>query len=350
LPQHTPQKNKNLKTKADCRIGDLEMNFHHQPVLLEQVLRLLNPQPGEIYFDGTAGLGGHAAAVISQIGPKGRAILVDRDSQALQQLEDRFGDEADLMHCNYLEAAERLLANAELVDMVLLDLGVSSPQLDIADRGFSFNRSGALDMRMDQSQPLTAAEVVNTYPQAELERIFSQYGEERRSKQVAKLIVQRRPFKTTDELAKVVRQAVGYSGKIDAATRTFQAIRVEVNAELSSLTEALPKLVELLSPGGRIAVIAFHSLEDRAVKEYFDRESRDCVCPPKQPVCTCNHLASLKKLTKGAVLGRIYDAHNPRARSAKLRAAAKINKNKRSQNDTSRQKPVSRRSPESASG
>ena len=306
------------------------MNFHHQPVLLDQVLRLLNPQPGEIYFDGTAGGGGHAAAVIERIGRRGRAILVDRDSTATRQLELRFGEDVDLLRCNYLVAAERLLAAGELVDMVLLDLGVSSPQLDTADRGFSFSRSGTLDMRMDQSQSLTAAEVVNTYSQADLERILTDYGQERRARQIAKQIVRRRPFKTTGELASTVRQAAAHSAKIDAATRTFQAIRIEVNAELTSLAEALPKLAKLLAPDGRIAVISFHSLEDRVVKDYFEQESKDCICPPKQPICTCGHVASLRKLTKGAVSGKTYDAFNPRARSAKLRAAAKINKNKRS--------------------
>lgn len=305
------------------------MKPNHQPVMLDQVLSLLNPQPGETYFDGTAGLGGHAAAIMTRIGPTGRAILVDRDSTAIRELKHRFED-VELMRDNFATAADRLVAAGEMVNIILLDLGVSSPQIDNAERGFSFQQDGPLDMRQDQSQALTAAEVVNTYPQAELERILAEYGEERRAKQVAKALVRQRPFRTTAELAKQVRQVVGPSGKIDAATRTFQALRIEVNGELLALSESLPQLLRLLAPGGRLAVISFHSLEDRIVKDFFDRESRDCICPPKQPICTCDHTASLKKLTKGAVMGRNFDKFNPRARSAKLRAAAKINKNKRS--------------------
>lgn len=302
----------------------------HQPVMLKEVLKLLNPQPGQVYFDATAGLGGHAAEVIRQIGPKGRAILADRDSTAIRSLQQRFDGEVELIRSNYAEAAQRLLEGGELVDMILLDLGVSSPQIDIAERGFSFRLNGPLDMRMDQSQALTAATVVNTYSQKELEKLIREYGEERRAKKVAEAIVRQRPFEQTAELAQAIRKVVGHSGKIDAATRTFQALRIEVNAELASLEEALPLLLQLLEPEGRLVIISFHSLEDRIVKNFIDQESRDCICPPKQPVCTCLHQASLKKITRGAMAGNTYDTHNPRARSAKLRAAVKINKNKRS--------------------
>jgi len=297
--------------------------------LLDQVLELLKPQKGETFLDGTAGYGGHAAPIIELLGPTGQAILVDRDIHATRALYERFGDQADVMHADYLEGAERLLEEGQLVDMILLDLGVSSPQIDNAERGFSFKADAVLDMRMDQSQSYTAADVVNRASERELERIIRTYGEEPKARAVARAIVAARPLATTGELARVVRGAA-LKGDIDAATRTFQAIRIEVNGELDQLTAALPMLTKLLSLGGRFAIISFHSLEDRIVKQFFDQESRDCICPPKQPVCTCDHVASLRKITAKPVVGDSTEiAINPRARSAKLRAAEKINKNKR---------------------
>lgn len=300
------------------------MTLQHQPVLLDDAVRVLDPQKGQIYLDATAGFGGHASAILERLGPNGRVILVDRDAMAVRALKERFGDTVEIIHDSYLEAAERLTEDGTLVDLILLDLGVSSPQLDRAERGFSFKAEAPLDMRMDQSQSLTAAEVVNSYPERELERIIREYGEERRARAVARAIVASRPFETTKQLAAVVRHIVGRSGDIDGATRTFQALRIEVNSELSQLEEALPRLVRLLVPGGRIAVITFHSLEDRIVKQFFDRESRDCICPPKQPICTCGHHATLKKLLSKPIAGSTNDAINPRARSAKLRAAEKL--------------------------
>jgi len=302
----------------------------HQPVLLDEVVQVLDPKRGDSYLDGTAGYGGHAAAIVPLVGPEGRIILVDRDARAIQQLAERFGEAAEIMHSNFLRAANRLHEDGTLVDMILLDLGVSSPQIDNAERGFSFAQDGPLDMRMDQSQSETAADVVNRYNQRELERIIREYGEEPKARAVARAIVDKRPFTTTAKLAQVVRRAALGGGDIDPATRTFQAIRIEVNSELEQLREALPVLTKILSPGGRIAVISFHSLEDRVVKQFFDRESRDCICPPKQPVCTCGHVASLLKITDKPVTGNPSEVViNPRARSAKLRAAEKINKNKR---------------------
>jgi 16S rRNA (cytosine1402-N4)-methyltransferase len=300
------------------------MTLQHQPVLLDDVVQVLNPQKGQIYLDATAGFGGHAGAILDRLSPNGQAILVDRDAMAIRALKERFGETVDILHDSYLEAAERLANDGTLVDLILLDLGVSSPQLDRAERGFSFKADAPLDMRMDQSQPLTAAEVVNSYPERELERIIRDYGEEHRARAVAKAIVASRPLQTTKQLATVIRRVVGPSGDIDGATRTFQALRIEVNSELSQLEEALPRLCRLLVPGGRIAVITFHSLEDRIVKQFFDRESRDCICPPKQPICTCGHHATLKKLLSKPIAGSINDAINPRARSAKLRAAEKL--------------------------
>ena len=301
----------------------------HQPVLLDQVCQILNPKIGETYLDGTAGYGGHAAAITQRIGPEGQAILVDRDAHATRALHERFGDRAEIIHADIREGAERLLAEGRLMDMILLDLGVSSPQIDNPERGFSFKSDAPLDMRMDQSQSYTAAEVVNRMPEAKLASIIRTYGEEPKARAVAKAIVSGRPFATTTELARVVRR-FALAGDIDAATRTFQAIRIEVNGELDQLRETLPLLTKLLSYGGRFAIISFHSLEDRIVKQFIDQESRDCICPPKQPVCTCDHVASLRKITTKPIVGDSTEiAINPRARSAKLRAAEKINKNKR---------------------
>ncbi len=301
----------------------------HIPVLLEDVVRLLDPQPGESYFDGTAGYGGHAAAVIERIGPKSRVVLVDRDREAIKELNQRFGGRADIIHGNYRDVAENLAEDGSLFDMILLDLGVSSPQFDKEDRGFSFNSFAGLDMRMDQSQPFTAADVINTYSEARLTEIIAGYGEERRARAVAQAIVQHRPITTAQGLARVVRRVVARSGDTDPATRTFQAIRIEVNAELTSLTAALPIIVQLLTPGGRLAVISFHSLEDRIVKQFIATESRDCICPPKQPVCTCDHIATLEKATRQAIKGDTNDVSNPRARSAILRVAVKKNQKKK---------------------
>jgi 16S rRNA (cytosine1402-N4)-methyltransferase len=224
-----------------------------------------------------------------------------------------------------LEAAATLADEGAQFDLILLDLGVSSPQIDNAERGFSFQQDAPLDMRMDQSQALTAAEVVNDYRLSELERVLRDLGEEPRWRAVAAAIIAARPLATTGELAKVVRTAAARTDRIDRATRAFQGIRIEVNAELEQLERALPLLEGLLAPDGRLAVISFHSLEDRIVKQYFDRQSHGCVCPPKQPICTCAHEATLAKLTRKPVTATADEiVLNPRARSAKLRAVVKI--------------------------
>lgn len=302
----------------------------HQPVLLDQVIQVLDPKKGESYLDVTAGYGGHAAAIAESIGPEGRMILVDRDAHAIQALSDTYGDQAEVIHDNYLDAAERLREDGTLVDMILMDLGVSSPQFDNPERGFSFKNEAPLDMRMDQSQKKTADYIVNKMAPKDLERIIRDLGEEPKAREVARAIAAARPITTTTKLAAVVRKAAYHTTEIDPATRTFQALRIEVNEELEQLHEALPVLARLLTPGGRIAAISFHSLEDRIVKQFFDRESRDCICPPKQPICTCGHVAILTKITSKPLTADPDEiAFNPRARSAKLRAAEKINKNKR---------------------
>jgi 16S rRNA (cytosine1402-N4)-methyltransferase len=299
----------------------------HEPVLLDEVVRLLNPQSGETYFDGTAGFGGHAAAILARIGQSGHAILSDRDEHAVQSLRERFGG-ADIWHTDMVSAAERLDEQGIHPDMVLLDLGVSSPQLDEAERGFSFSHDGPLDMRMDQTQDLTAADVVNTTSERELAELIYRFGEERYRGRIARAIVSARPLSTTGQLAEVISSVVGRREDIHPATRTFQALRIAVNAELAQIETALPRLIATLKPGGRIAVISFHSLEDRIVKDTLRRESRDCICPPDQPICTCDHVASIKLLTRKPIPGTLT-AFNPRARSAKLRAARKLTPKKK---------------------
>jgi 16S rRNA (cytosine1402-N4)-methyltransferase len=299
----------------------------HIPVLADKVLELLDPKPGEIYFDGTAGYGGHASLIAERIGSNGHMILIDRDRNATDYLRQRFKTATQIIRRDYSSVSTELRNSGQLVDMALLDLGVSSPQIDIPQRGFSFRNSGPLDMRMDQTAETSAADVVNNLAAGELADIIYRYGEERRSRRIAKAIVDNRPLETTKQLADLVAKTIGRSGDIHPATRTFQALRIYLNDELGQLSRALPEIAGLLKPDGRLAVISFHSLEDRIVKEFINTESRDCICPPEQPFCNCDHHASLRKLTKRPISGATEDALNPRARSAKLRAAVKINQN-----------------------
>jgi 16S rRNA (cytosine1402-N4)-methyltransferase len=286
-------------------------------------MALLNPQRGESYLDGTAGFGGHAQAIISAIGDEASVVLVDRDQIAIDALTEMFGTRATILHMDYASAAQQLYEAGRQFDLILLDVGVSSPQLDQAERGFSFRADANLDMRMDQSQSLTAETIVNTWKQEDLANVIYEYGEERRSRAVARAIVAARPVTSTQQLADIVRSVVPKgASKIDPATRTFQAIRIAVNNELDQLAKALPLLVQCLSAGGRLAVISFHSLEDRIVKQFFDTESKDCICPPRTLVCICKHTATVIKLTKKPIVAEPNDS-NPRARSAKLRAVVK---------------------------
>jgi 16S rRNA (cytosine1402-N4)-methyltransferase len=289
-------------------------NHLHIPVLLEQVLAYLQPQSGESYLDLTGGYGGHAAEVLERTNnPKG-SVLVDRDQNAIRELEQRFaGQGVRLIHADFLSAARQLQSEGKRFDLILADLGVSSPHLNQASRGFSLKAEGPLDMRMDQSQSLTAEEVINTYSQDGLERILRSYGEEPKARQIASLIVEHRPLKTTDQLATVVAKAWPGHSKVHPATRTFQALRIAVNDELELLRAALPLWMdELLTPGGRIAVISFHSLEDRIVKQIFSDRAGD------------RYDAQFRLLTKKPVTGDESEiVFNPRARSAKLRAAVK---------------------------
>ena len=287
----------------------------HIPVLLDATLRLLDPQKGESYLDLTAGYGGHAQAFLERTGEYEHTVFVDRDDYALAQLEGFSKKGVRMIHADFVSAAQQLVEEGKTYALILLDLGVSSPQLDQSERGFSFTHNGPLDMRMDRRQELTAAELVNTARADELTRIIREYGEESfvTSKRIAQAIVKGRPLNTTGELAELILQAFnGRRGKIHPATRTFQALRIAVNQELRQVEEVLPLLPKLLKSGGRVGVISFHSLEDRLVKRYFAEQK------------AAGFEAELQILTKKPLDGVTYDVHNPRSRSAKLRVAVKI--------------------------
>lgn len=286
---------------------------NHIPVLLSETVSLLAPRAGERYLDLTAGYAGHASKIIDVIGAA-NATLVDRDARAIAALEPMRQQGARVLHSDFLTAAHQLLAQNEQFNMILVDLGVSSPQLDIAERGFSIKRDGPLDMRMDDRQERTAADIVNRAPKRELIDMLETYGEERpgRAQQIATAIIKARPIRTTHELAEVVLSTHrGPHQKVHPATRTFQAIRIALNDEIVQVTELLPLLPRLLTKGGRVVVISFHSLEDRLVKHYFAENAGS------------GYEAELQLLTKKPIRGDLYDVHNPRARSAVLRAAVK---------------------------
>jgi 16S rRNA (cytosine1402-N4)-methyltransferase len=278
----------------------------HVPVLLQEVILALQPHGGGVYLDGTVGAGGHSAALLTASAPDGQLFGFDQDTEALALAGDnlaRFGDRVHLFHGNFRQLA-RLCRRYQVpaANGVLLDLGVSSMQFDQAGRGFSFQADGPLDMRMNQDAGETAAELVNTLPETELANLIYQYGEERQSRRIARAIVQKRPIFTTARLAEVIAGAIKWHGKrrpkIHPATRTFQALRIAVNDELGVLEAVLPQALTLLQPGGRLAVITFHSLEDRIVKQFFKQESRDCICPPEQLICTCRHKAIINIISK----------------------------------------------------
>lgn len=286
-------------------------NNKHVPVLLGPTLDLLAPQAGDSYLDLTAGYGGHARAVLEMTKSPGSMVLVDRDQEAIKQLADLGRQGAEIIHSDYLSALERLKADKRQFDLILADLGISSPHIDTAERGFSFNHDGPLDMRMDRRQSLTADMVVNQWSEEQLADVIAGYGEQPGASRIARAIVRARPIATTGQLAKAVASAVPKKGQRHPATRTFQAIRIAVNDELNQLKSALPLIVDLLSEGGRAAIISFHSLEDRLVKRDFKEESDS------------GYESRLKLLNKKAVRGD-QDVNNPRAHSARLRAVCKI--------------------------
>ena len=302
----------------------------HQPVLYNEIITAMQPHRGGLYIDGTLGLGGHAWGILRASDPDGQLLGLDVDSQALSLAREKlaeFGDRAILVHASYRTMLEQMLSLGwRQVDGVLLDLGLSSMQLDTQARGFSFQTEAPLDMRFDLEGKTSAADLVNYLDEVELADLLYRFGEERRSRQVARAIVTSRPIRTTTQLAQVVaRTTRGGSSGIHPATRTFQALRIAVNGELDALEEVLPKTLNALTPAGRLAVISFHSLEDRIVKQFMRRESRDCICPPRQPVCTCGHKASLRELTTKPIRPQDDEIrNNPRSRSARLRVAERI--------------------------
>ncbi len=310
------------------------MEYTHKPVLLKECLDGLNIRPGGIYVDGTLGRAGHSREIAARL-TEGRLIAIDRDKAALDAAPARFGnlmDRVTLVRGNFGELPHILSRlGVAGVDGMLFDFGVSSPQLDDGGRGFSYLQDATLDMRMDQSSPLTAREVVNGWDYEELRRILWQYGEERYSGPIAAAIVRRReerPIETTGELAELIRAAMPAKARREKqhpAKRSFQAIRIAVNDELGEVERLLGGILPLLNPGGRLAVISFHSLEDRLVKTAFGDWARGCTCPPDFPVCVCGKRPRVKLIGKRPITaGEQELTENPRARSAKLRLAEKL--------------------------
>ena len=309
----------------------MEKDYGHKPVLLEECLTALDIKPEGTYLDGTLGRAGHSQEILRRL-KGGRLIGIDRDMTAIEAARERlaaFGDRVTLVHGNFCDLGEILAdLGVDKVDGMLFDLGVSSPQLDEAQRGFSYMHDAPLDMRMDTSAALDARQVVNTWSGEELRRILWEYGEERYAPQIARAIVRRReekPIETTGELVEVIRSAMPASAlreKQHPAKRSFQAIRIAVNGELEALAPMLRAATEGLRPGGRLAVITFHSLEDRIVKQTMRELATGCICPPEFPVCVCGRKPKLTLVTrKPIVSGPAELEENPRARSAKLRVA-----------------------------
>lgn len=311
------------------------MEFHHVPVLLHEVLDGLALREDGTYVDCTLGGAGHSIEILRRLGPRGRLIGLDQDEAALAAAAERlapFGDQVRLVKTNF----ERI---AQVVDKlqvgpvhgVLMDIGVSSHQLDEAERGFSFHQEAPLDMRMDRSNPVSAAAVVNEWPEEELARIIREYGEERWAKRIAQFIVRARaqgPIRTTTQLVDVIKAAIPAAARREGghpARRTFQAVRIAVNDELGVLERGLEGALQVLAPGGRLVVITFHSLEDRLVKQTFARWANPCTCPPGAPVCTCGKQPLVRHVTRKPVTASPDELEaNPRARSAKLRAVEKL--------------------------
>ena len=301
----------------------------HIPVMMREVLEALDVQQGGRYVDCTLGGAGHAEAILDRAAPGGTLLGIDADAAAIERGHERlarFGDSVRLVQGNFSDVGDiAMQMEFAPVNGVLMDLGLSSFQL-AEERGFSFHDDAPLDMRFS-SEGLRASEIVNEWGEAELADLIFKYGEDPASRRIARRIVASRPIGTAVELAKAVEQAVGRRANLKShpATRTFQALRIAVNQELASLATALPQAYGLLGFGSRLAVLSYHSLEDRIVKEYIARESRDCICAPGLPVCQCGHKATLRRITKGALKPTLAEvAANPRARSARLRAAERI--------------------------
>ena len=302
----------------------------HASVLYQEIILALRPSRGGRYVDGTLGAGGHAQGILEASAPTGRLLGLDLDPQALELAHQRlavFGERAILIQASYLMLKEQLASlEWQTIDGMVLDLGLSSMQLDTPERGFSFRSDGPLDMRFGPDIDVRAASIVNTTSETELANLIYQYGEERHSRAIAKAIVKARPIDTTQQLAFVVAGVVPKRrSRVHPATRTFQALRIATNKELDAVEQILPLAVSVLAPGGRLAVISFHSLEDRLVKTYFRQESRDCICPPEMPICTCGHRASVELITRKPIRPSEEEVNrNARSRSARLRVVEKL--------------------------
>ena len=306
----------------------------HVPVLADEVRELLAVRPGETVVDTTFGAGGHARLLAADLRGEGKLIAIDRDPSVRPYFESfrrRAGAQARLLHGDFADVLDRLASNGGRADAVLFDLGVSSMQIDRPERGFSYAVDAPLDMRMDPSEDYSARDLVNEASAKEMEKIFRRFGEERYAKSIARAIVEQRrrmEFTRTSELVETIRGAIpapARFGEGHPAKRVFQALRIAVNDELQSLADALPSAFELLRPGGRMAVISFHSLEDRIVKRFLRAREHGCICPPDFPICNCGHEAEMRLLGRKAIRpGPRELALNPRAASARLRAAVKL--------------------------
>ena len=309
--------------------------FSHRSVLLDECIEALSIRPDGVYVDGTAGGAGHSSVIASHLGEGGKLLALDQDETAVRVASERlsrFGERAEVVHTNFCDLAQVCEARGIAhIDGLLLDLGVSSYQLDTAERGFSYRADAPLDMRMDASKPLTAKQIVNEYSEEALRRILFEYGEERFSSRIASNIIRAREtaeIKTTGELVEIIKRSVPThhgDGGHHPAMRTFQALRIEVNAELDVIAPAIKSAVSLLNPGGRIAIITFHSLEDRIVKQTFADMASGCTCPRGLPVCVCGQKPKVKVISRKPILPDSEELEsNPRSRSAKLRVAEKL--------------------------
>jgi len=302
----------------------------HKPVLLSEAIEALQAQPGKRYVDCTLGSGGHAAAIMAKILPGGQLLGIDADPEAIEIAKKRLSDYTEstiLINENFAELETICRENNFLpVHGILFDLGLSSTQLEVPERGFSFQTDGPLDMRFSPAQELTAADIINALPEDKLTQIIKDYGEERYSKWIARHIIKSRPINSTLQLATLVEKAIGSRrGRIHPATKTFMALRIVVNRELENLAAALKQSITCLKNQGRLVVISYHSMEDRVVKQFMQRESKGCLCPPSTPVCRCGHAPNLKIISKGVITPSLTEIKsNPRSRSAKLRVAERL--------------------------
>ncbi len=310
------------------------MEFKHQPVLINEVLHYLAPKANENFIDCTIGGGGHAGEILKKNAPKGKILGIDLDKAAINAASENlkeFGSRVILINDNYKNLKKIVydVAGFTKINGILLDLGLSSYELEDETRGFSFRNKSPLDMRFGSTDK-TAAYILNQYKEDNLIKIFKEFGEERYARQIAGEIIEYRklkPISTTDQLVDIIEAVYKNKPKpkIHVATKVFQALRIAVNEELINIKEILPQAVDILEGGGRIAIISFHSLEDKIIKNYFRQESKGCICPPKLPICNCGHKAKLKLLTKKVIIPQQEEiAQNPRSRSAKLRVAIKI--------------------------